>query len=122
MFIRIIVLFFLFCFNAALSCGTCYGDPNSSAVNGMNWAIISLLVTTGFFVGLFTYKMQFLQTVNFKQNLALKDLRKKYKGFTKAVVSLREELSSDDVNFSSTVFYLRKRKLIAQKKYRNDPI
>ena len=28
-------------------CGTCYGDPNSSAVNGMNWAIISLLVTTG---------------------------------------------------------------------------
>ena len=47
MFIRIIFLFFLFCFNAALSCGTCYGDPNSSAVNGMNWAIISLLATTG---------------------------------------------------------------------------
>jgi len=31
----------------AFPCGTCYGDPNSSAVNGMNWAIISLLVTTG---------------------------------------------------------------------------
>ena len=31
----------------AFSCGTCYGDPNSSAVSGMNWAIISLLVTTG---------------------------------------------------------------------------
>ena len=29
------------------ACGTCFGDPNSSAVNGMNWAIISLLATTG---------------------------------------------------------------------------
>jgi|TARA_A200000159_G_C7211927_1_gene292391 hypothetical protein len=29
------------------ACGTCYGDPNSAAVDGMNWAIISLLVTTG---------------------------------------------------------------------------
>ena len=47
MFIRIIVLFILLCFNVAFPCGTCYGDPNSSAVNGMNWAIISLLVTTG---------------------------------------------------------------------------
>lgn len=31
----------------AYSCGTCYGDPNSSAVEGMNWAIIFLLGTTG---------------------------------------------------------------------------
>jgi len=30
------------------SCGVCFGDPNSSAVNGMNWAIISLLGTTSF--------------------------------------------------------------------------
>ena len=29
------------------SCGTCYGDPNSAAVEGMNWAIIFLLGTTG---------------------------------------------------------------------------
>ena len=28
-------------------CGTCYGDPNSAAVDGMNWAIIFLLGTTG---------------------------------------------------------------------------
>ena len=68
----------------------------------MQIILISLLITSGCLVALFTYKMQFLQTVNYKQNIALKDLRKKYKGFTKAVVSLREELSSDDVNFSST--------------------
>ena len=30
------------------SCGVCFGDPNSSAVSGMNWAVISLLGTTGF--------------------------------------------------------------------------
>ena len=29
------------------SCGTCYGDLNSAAVEGMNWAIIFLLGTTG---------------------------------------------------------------------------
>ena len=29
------------------SCGVCYGDPNSAAVDGMNKAIISLLGTTG---------------------------------------------------------------------------
>ena len=34
----------------------------------MQIILISLLITTGFFVGLFTYKMQFLQTVNYKQN------------------------------------------------------
>tara|TARA_B100001250_G_scaffold88368_1_gene73155 strand:- start:523 stop:747 length:225 start_codon:yes stop_codon:yes gene_type:complete len=28
-------------------CATCFGDPNSSASQGMNWAIISLLITTG---------------------------------------------------------------------------
>ena len=46
-FRKLIILVLLFFLNAAYACGTCYGDPNSSAVNGMNWAIISLLVTTG---------------------------------------------------------------------------
>ena len=46
-FRKLIILVLLFFLNAAYPCGTCYGDPNSSAVNGMNWAIISLLVTTG---------------------------------------------------------------------------
>ncbi|MAH89253.1 MAG: hypothetical protein CMJ06_04335 [Pelagibacterales bacterium] len=68
----------------------------------MQIILISLLVTTGFFVGLFTYKMQFLQTVNFKQNVALKDLRIRYVKFTKAVVSLREELYSDTTKFTET--------------------
>ena len=58
----------------------------------MQIILISLLITTGCFVGLFTYKMQFLQTVNYKQNVALKDLRVRYTKFTQAVISLREEL------------------------------
>ena len=47
MITRFIIIFLIFIFNSILACGTCYGDPNSSAVDGMNWAIISLLVTTG---------------------------------------------------------------------------
>ncbi len=47
LFRNTVILALLFFSNAAYACGTCYGDPNSSAVNGMNWAIISLLVTTG---------------------------------------------------------------------------
>ena len=47
LFRNLVILILLFLLNEAYACGTCYGDPNSSAVNGMNWAIISLLVTTG---------------------------------------------------------------------------
>ena len=47
MITRSVIIFLIFIFNSILACGTCYGDPNSSAVDGMNWAIISLLVTTG---------------------------------------------------------------------------
>ena len=68
----------------------------------MQIILISLLITSGFFVGLFTYKMQFLQTVNYKQNVALKDLRLRYAKFTKAVVSLREELYTDTAKFTET--------------------
>ncbi len=68
----------------------------------MQIILISVLVTTGSVVGLFTYKMQFLQTVNYKQNLALKDLRVRYGKFTSAVVSLREELYQETSQFSET--------------------
>ncbi len=68
----------------------------------MQIILISLLVTTGCFVGLFTYKMQFLQTVNYKQNVALKDLRIRYAKFTKAVVNLREELYTENTKFTET--------------------
>ncbi len=68
----------------------------------MQIILITLLVTSGSLVALFTYKMQFLQTVNYKQNLALKDLRKKYTKFTNAVISLRKELDVEDTNFTDT--------------------
>ena len=46
-YFKIIIFTTVFLFSSIYACGTCYGDPNSAAVNGMNWAIISLLVTTG---------------------------------------------------------------------------
>ncbi|OUW78449.1 MAG: hypothetical protein CBD77_04150 [bacterium TMED217] len=47
MFTRLLILLSIFIIQPIFACGTCFGDPNSSAVNGMNWAIISLLTTTG---------------------------------------------------------------------------
>ena len=68
----------------------------------MQVILLSILITSGCLVALFTYKMQFLQTVNYKQNLALKDLRTKYSKFTNAVVDLRDELNVENSNFTDT--------------------
>jgi hypothetical protein len=65
----------------------------------MQIILISLIITSGCLVALFTYKMQFLQTVNYKQNIALKDLRVRYVKFTNAVVELRKELKGEQSNF-----------------------
>jgi len=46
-YIKIVIAIVIFFASSVYACGTCYGDPNSAAVEGMNWAIISLLVTTG---------------------------------------------------------------------------
>jgi len=47
-FIRITTITAIFLLAGSLyACSTCFGDPNSAATQGMNWAIISLLVTTG---------------------------------------------------------------------------
>ena len=40
--IRYFILLLLI--DVVYSCGVCFGDPNSSAVDGMNWAIISLFM------------------------------------------------------------------------------
>ena len=69
----------------------------------MQVILLSILVTSGCLVALFTYKMQFLQTVNYKQNLALKDLRTKYSKFTNAVVDLRDELNVENSNFTESI-------------------
>ena len=45
--IKTIIIIITFITSSLYACGTCFGDPNSAAVDGMNWAIISLLVTTG---------------------------------------------------------------------------
>jgi len=46
-FIRITTVTAIFLAGTLYACSTCFGDPNSAATQGMNWAIISLLVTTG---------------------------------------------------------------------------
>ncbi len=37
--------------DTVLACPSCYGDPGSSEVQGMKWAIISLLGITGTVLG-----------------------------------------------------------------------
>ena len=46
-FIRFTTVSVIFLAGSLYACSTCFGDPNSAATQGMNWAIISLLVTTG---------------------------------------------------------------------------
>tara|TARA_B100000959_G_scaffold68978_1_gene73061 strand:- start:453 stop:677 length:225 start_codon:yes stop_codon:yes gene_type:complete len=47
LFIRTIIVAIIFLVGTLYACSTCFGDPNSAATQGMNWAIISLLATTG---------------------------------------------------------------------------
>ena len=46
-FIRTTTVSVIFLAGSLYACSTCFGDPNAAATQGMNWAIISLLVTTG---------------------------------------------------------------------------
>ena len=46
-YFKIIIIIIAFFSSSLHACWTCYGVPNSAAVEGMNWAIISLLITTG---------------------------------------------------------------------------
>ena len=47
LFIKAISVLTIFLAGSLYACSTCFGDPNATATQGMNWAIISLLVTTG---------------------------------------------------------------------------
>ena len=47
LFIKAISVSAIFFAGSLYACSTCFGDPNAAATQGMNWAIISLLVTTG---------------------------------------------------------------------------
>ena len=46
-FIRTTTVLTIFLAGSLYACSTCFGDSNAAATQGMNWAIISLLVTTG---------------------------------------------------------------------------
>jgi len=46
-FIRKISVMTLFFAGSLYACSTCYGNPDAAAAQGMNWAIITLLATTG---------------------------------------------------------------------------
>ena len=42
-----LVIVFFFTQDIASACATCFGDPNSKATQGMNFAIITMLAITG---------------------------------------------------------------------------
>jgi len=46
-YIKIIFTMAIYLAGSLYACSTCFGNPDSAATQGMNWAIISLLVTTG---------------------------------------------------------------------------
>ncbi len=45
--IKTIFALIIYSAGSLYACSTCFGNPDSAATQGMNWAIISLLVTTG---------------------------------------------------------------------------
>ncbi len=51
--LHIIILSFIILFvpETAQACATCFGDPSAPAVQGMHWAIITLLGVTGGVLG-----------------------------------------------------------------------
>jgi len=46
-YIKTIITIIIYLAGSLYACSTCFGNPDSAATQGMNWAIISLLVTTG---------------------------------------------------------------------------
>ena len=46
-FILAVPFFILLTLDTVSACSTCFGDPNSKAVQGMNLAIITMLTVTG---------------------------------------------------------------------------
>jgi hypothetical protein len=50
---RISILIFILALTPdnLFGCATCFGDPSAPAVQGMNWAIITLLGVTGSVLG-----------------------------------------------------------------------
>jgi hypothetical protein len=47
MFSRISAILFVFVFEMAWACATCYGDPDAPVTQGLNGAIWTLLIITG---------------------------------------------------------------------------
>ena len=45
--IKTIFAMIIYLAGSLYACSTCFGNPDAAAMQGMNWAIISLLVTTG---------------------------------------------------------------------------
>ena len=46
-YIKTIFVIIIYLAGSLYACSTCFGNPDSAATQGMNWAIISLLITTG---------------------------------------------------------------------------
>ncbi|MAR96465.1 MAG: hypothetical protein CMG17_02335 [Candidatus Marinimicrobia bacterium] len=56
-----LVIVFFFTQDIASACATCFGDPNSKATQGMNFAIITMLTITG---GVLSSFVSFIYVLN----------------------------------------------------------
>lgn len=56
-----LVIVFFFAQDIASACATCFGDPNSKATQGMNFAIITMLTITG---GVLSSFVSFIYVLN----------------------------------------------------------
>ncbi len=70
------VLLFLFSYDIIYACATCFGDPNSKATQGMNFAIITLLTITG---GVLSSFLSFIYILNKRAKDYAKKLSKSEK-------------------------------------------
>ena len=73
-FILGIILLFMF-YSDIYACSTCYGDPDSPASEGINYAIITLLCVTGGVLGMIVQAIYSIgnKTKNYKNNFEHKD-------------------------------------------------
>ena len=56
-----LAIILILCLDAVYACATCFGDPNSKATQGMNFAIIAMLTITG---GVLSSIISFIYVLN----------------------------------------------------------
>ena len=72
-----LVIVFFFTQDIASACATCFGDPNSKATQGMNFAIITMLTSLeGFWAVLFPLYMYWIEGLKIMLKKSLSRIKK----------------------------------------------